>query len=207
MPANPIQNLNSDDYGKPEYNPSRTQYESHCYSNAIPTINHIIPYTADAEQERLNAISEQLRREENNRKITQEETEYPHLALDLSKIKNNYDEQPEKSKQPKQERRYKNTQKDVIPETKILMGKPRYPYTAQFNDPVEKELERWHNKHSTSIKWERMKRGVYSANNQEVKLVKLNGGLYVKGATNNNKLDHIPIDKFVQKIQHMNNNT
>ncbi|GFE54374.1 hypothetical protein BaOVIS_017780 [Babesia ovis] len=189
------------------YNAPRVYMEQNNFLNAIPTTNYIHSYETElvsGNNTRTNFADEGIQHENNYSNAAEEETEYPHLALDLSKIKNSYEKTEQKMKPKVYERQSIKPMKEVVPEVKILIGKPRYPYTAQFNDPVEKELEKWHNRHNTNIKWTRVKRGVYTANDQEVKLVKLNGGLYVKGASNNSKHDHLPIDKFVQMLQNGN---
>ncbi|ORM39363.1 uncharacterized protein BXIN_2837 [Babesia sp. Xinjiang] len=180
------------------------QREQNKCINAIPTTNYI--KTQEIKQNpahnSVNAYGIDNNIALENEPIQeQEETEYPHLALDLSKITNAYPKFEQTPKLKQHERHNITQTKETAPEARVAIGKPRHPYTAQFNDPVEKELEKWHNSHTSTIKWVRIKRGVYTADNQEVKLVKLNGGLYVKGAKNHSKLDHLPIDKFVQKVQ------
>ncbi|CDR94748.1 hypothetical protein, conserved [Babesia bigemina] len=130
-----------------------------------------------------------------------EEPEYPHLALDLSVLTQTKHKNDHNTKPKHVERRAAAQQKEPQTEAKLIVGKPRHPYAVQFNDPVEKELGRWHNSHVSTIKWTRIKRGVYTADDQQVTLVKLNGGLYVKGTNGKKKQEHIPIDKFAQRLQ------
>lgn len=127
------------------------------------------------------------------------EEEYPKLALDLSRVSNTYQKPVTRSRV--RDGSTSAVNKESNKANRVSNGKPLHPYIAMFNDPVEKELERWHNTHCSTIKWQRKKRGVYMADGQEVLLVKLNGCLYVKRTGNSGKSDHIAIDSFVQSLQ------
>ncbi|GIX62411.1 uncharacterized protein BcabD6B2_18460 [Babesia caballi] len=171
------------------------------YNTAIPTANHI--KTTGRQQKQSSDVANNERvdwgTEMTDAREAEEEPEYPHLALDLSRITQAYRRPQPKPKQLEPQPAPQTKESTV--ELRVAVGKPRYPYTAQFNDPVEKELERWHNGRTSTIKWTRIKRGVYMADNQEINLVKLNGSLYVKGAKANNRMEHVPIGKFVQRLQ------
>ncbi|GBE60104.1 Drosophila melanogaster CG15040 gene product, putative [Babesia ovata] len=174
------------------------------FDNCIPTENHM-----QAPLRQLTAakqpIEDYVEAKPVEVEVVDEEPDYPHLALDLSMLTQTNQKKEQQPKPKPVERRPAAQQKEPQTEVKLIMGKPRHPYAVQFNDPVEKELGRWHNSHMSTIKWTRIKRGVYTADDQEVTLVKLNGGLYVKGTNNKKKQEHIPIDKFAQRLQKAGN--
>nr|PVC49562.1 hypothetical protein MACL_00002904 [Theileria orientalis] len=88
-----------------------------------------------------------------------------------------------------------NSQKRV----KINIGKPTHEFVAKFPEPVEKELESWHNSHNSSLKWERVKHGLYSVDGSIVHLLKLNGSLYVEGHGFKKHKGKMTIMKFVEE--------
>ncbi|KAK1936297.1 hypothetical protein X943_002626 [Babesia divergens] len=202
-----VRHMNSPNYERSgPVGPQTT--ESSIYSSAIPTANLI--HTPEAvtlsTQQLLNDICSTSPGD--NATIMQQEdceNDYPHLALDLTKVKNQFGQPVIPGKQKSREKSSSTIAREGNLANRVSSGKPLHPYTAMFNDPVEKELERWHNMHNSTVKWQRVKRGVYTADGQEVLLVKLNGCLYVKGFNPNNKLDHTAIDNFVQSMQGGNN--
>ncbi|UKJ88438.1 hypothetical protein MACJ_000882 [Theileria orientalis] len=88
-----------------------------------------------------------------------------------------------------------NSQKRV----KINVGKPTHEFVAKFGEPVEKELESWHNSHNSTLKWERVKHGLYSVDGSIVHLLKLNGILYVEGHGIKKHKGKMSIFKFVEE--------
>ncbi|UKK00831.2 hypothetical protein MACK_000905 [Theileria orientalis] len=82
---------------------------------------------------------------------------------------------------------------------KINIGKPTHVFVAKFGEPVEKELESWHNSHNSTLKWERVKHGLYSVDGSIVHLLKLNGCLYVEGHGFKKHKGKMTILKFVEE--------
>ncbi|KAK2197671.1 hypothetical protein BdWA1_000674 [Babesia duncani] len=130
----------------------------------------------------------------------QEETLYPELALDLNKLK-----QRQLPKEPVKQKGSvsctKSSSMSNNKSTKITMGKPMHTYTSKYSDAVDKELERWHNSHNSTLIWKRLKRGVYNVGQMQVKIVKLNGTLYIKEHPFEKLPNQCVIQRFAQELQ------
>ncbi|XP_953668.1 uncharacterized protein TA16355 [Theileria annulata] len=111
----------------------------------------------------------------------------------INERKSKLDEYLEKSKTLKD--KTDNSHKTV----KITSGKPTYEFVAKYPDPVEKELERWHNSHNSTLKWERIRHGLYSVGGSIVRLVKVNGSLFVEGHGFKKYKGQLGIQKFVEE--------
>lgn len=124
------------------------------------------------------------------------ESRYNFRSLGDSRInarKNKLDEYLDKAKSVKE--KADNSHKRV----KITSGKPTYEFVAKYPDPVEKELEKWHNSHNSTLKWERIRHGLYSVGGSIVQLIKSNGSLYVEGHGFKKYKGQLGIQKFVEE--------
>ncbi|EKX74323.1 hypothetical protein BEWA_043640 [Theileria equi strain WA] len=84
---------------------------------------------------------------------------------------------------------------------KITKGRPTHRYCAKTHDIIDKELEIWHNSHNSTLKWERIKSGLYLVGGSKVNLIKTNGILYVKSGEHRKNFDKMHIAKFVEEKQ------